>query len=222
MRVLTWNLFHGRSVPGSGRDLSAEFAARLAGWNWDVALLQEVPPWWATMLGQATGASARSALTSRNLVLPLRKAVATRVPDLVKSNGGGANVILVRGQMIAEHRRATLRWWPERRVVHAVRTVDGAWWANFHAQVHSEERALADAESAARELRGWSDDGPRLVLGGDTNVREPRAPGFVHLGGNDVDHVLARGWARAGARLLDAGRLSDHAPILVAIEPATS
>ena len=46
MRVLTWNLFHGRAVPPAGRDLRGEFAAALAGWDWDVALLQEVPPWW--------------------------------------------------------------------------------------------------------------------------------------------------------------------------------
>ena len=46
LRVLTWNLMHGRSVPPAGRDLRAEFTAALAGWEWDVALLQEVPPWW--------------------------------------------------------------------------------------------------------------------------------------------------------------------------------
>jgi len=218
MRVLTWNLFHGRSVPGSGRDLTGEFAATIAGWEWDVALLQEVPPWWGPALGRASEASARTALTSRNALLPLRKAIATRFPDLIKSDGGGANTILVRGQAITEHRRATLRWWPERRVVHAVRTADGAWWANFHAQAHSEERALADARKAARELLGWSAGAPLLVLGGDTNVREPIAPGFIHLGGNDVDHVLARGWERVGAKLLDAGTLSDHAPVVVEIE----
>lgn len=220
MRVLTWNLFHGRSLPPAGRDLSAEFAARLAGWTWDVALLQEVPPWWGAPLGRACGAGARTALTSRNTLLPLRRAIATRFPDLIKSNGGGANTILVRGQAIIEHRRATLRWWPERRVVHAVRTADGCWWGNFHAQVHSEERALADATRAARRLLGWSAPARRVVLGGDTNVRVPRAPGFVHVGGHNVDHVLARGWARSGARLLDAGSLSDHAPVLVEIRPA--
>lgn len=220
MRVLTWNLFHGRSVPASGRDLTAEFGAAIGSWEWDVALLQEVPPWWGPALGRAAAASARTVLTSRNALLPLRMAIAVPYPDVIKSNGGGANTILVRGQAITEHRKATLRWWPERRVVHAVRTADGAWWANFHAQVHSEERALADARTAARELLGWSADGPRLVLGGDTNVRKPIAPGFTHLGGNNVDHVLARGWKRVGAKLLDAGPLSDHAPVLVEIAPA--
>ncbi len=220
MRVLTWNLFHGRSVPGSGRDLTPEFAATLAGWSWDVALLQEVPPWWGPCLARPTGASARTALTSRNALPALRRALATRLPDVAKSNGGGANTILVRGQAIAEHRRATLRRRPERRVLHAARTVDGAWWGNFHAQVHSEEHALADARTAARELLGWSGAAALVVLGGDANVRRPIAPGFEHLGGNGVDHVLARGWRRVGAQVLDAGPLSDHAPVLVEIAVA--
>ncbi len=89
MRVLTWNLFHGRSVPPSGRDLLPEFTAALAGWGWDVALLQEVPPWWPAGLGAACGASARMALTSRNEGLPVRRWIAERSPDLIKSTGGG-------------------------------------------------------------------------------------------------------------------------------------
>ena len=219
MRVLTWNLFHGRSRPGAGRDLTAEFAAAIASWPWDVALLQEVPPWWGPELGRASGASARTALTSRNALPGLRRALAVRFPDVLKSEGGGANAILVRGQAITEHRRATLRRRPERRVVHAVRTADGAWWANLHAQVHSEERALADARTAAEAVLGWSGGAPRVLLGGDTNLRKPVAPGFVHLGGNWVDHVLGQGWARVGAERLDAGPLSDHAPVLVELAP---
>ena len=51
MRVLTWNLFHGRAVPDAPRELLDEFAAQLAAWAWDVALLQEVPPWWPPAAG---------------------------------------------------------------------------------------------------------------------------------------------------------------------------
>ena len=64
--VLTWNLFHGRAAAGGGPAAAAEFARALAGWAWDVALLQEVPPWWPAPLAAASGASARMALTSRN------------------------------------------------------------------------------------------------------------------------------------------------------------
>ena len=55
MRALTWNLYHGRSPEPAGRSLLNEFAAHLAGWEWDVALLQEVPPWWPPLLAAAAG-----------------------------------------------------------------------------------------------------------------------------------------------------------------------
>ena len=59
LRVLTWNLYHGRADPPAGRPLFDEFAAMLAGWSWDVALLQEVPPWWPPQLARATDAAER-------------------------------------------------------------------------------------------------------------------------------------------------------------------
>lgn len=218
MKLLTWNLFHGRSVPGARRDLLPEFASALAGWDWDVALLQEVPPWWPAHLGRACGAHARSVLTSRNALLPARRALARRWPDAIKSNGGGANAILVRDMQITDHRRVLLRRWPERRVCHAVALAGGPWCANLHAQVHGEQRAQADIARAAAATRSWSGDRP-AILGGDLNVRDPSAPGFELLGGDGVDHVLGRRVLRgeAGVRVLDHGRLSDHAPVLVTV-----
>ncbi len=219
MRILTWNLFHGRAVPPAGRDLQDEFAAALAGWGWDVALLQEVPPWWAPALARACEAHARMALTSRNELPALRRAIAGRAPDLVKSGGGGANVILVRAATarITEHRRVLLRRWPERRVCHAVRLDSGLWCANLHAQVHSVARAQADIERAAAATRAWAGEGPAL-LGGDCNIRAPAAAGFDHLGGEGVDHVLGHHLAALGpVRVLERGRLSDHAPLLLTL-----
>ena len=75
VRVLTWNLFHGRAVPPAGRELFDEFATALAGWEWDVALLQEVPPWWpACSLGARLrcGGAARVDLAEPRL-LPARR-----------------------------------------------------------------------------------------------------------------------------------------------------
>ena len=213
MLVLTWNLFHGRAVPPAGRDLQAEFAAALGGWEWDVALLQEVPPWWPA----AFGYEHRTALTSRNLGLALRRRLAQRWPDVMRSGGGSANAILVRGERILEHRRRRLRWLPERRVLHAVRLSSGAWVANLHAQVHSDERACADIAQAAETVRAWSQGAP-FVLGGDMNVRSPAAAGLVHAGGHGVDHVLTSFTPQATTRVLDRGPLSDHAPVLVALE----
>lgn len=215
--MLTWNLFHGRAVPPRDTDLLDAFAARLAGWQWDVALLQEVPPWWPGPLGRATGAEARWALTSRNALLPLRRPLAQRRPELLKSNGGGANAILVRGLGgIAAHARLRLRAWPERRVVHAVRDGEGCWFANLHASTGGGMRTRTDLERARAAALRWAGDAP-LVLGGDFNVRDPRVPGFAHAGpSRGIDHVFARGLMPAGpVERLDRGDLSDHAPVLV-------
>jgi endonuclease/exonuclease/phosphatase family metal-dependent hydrolase len=217
--VLSWNLFHGRAAPDEPRPLLDEFAARLASWEWDVALLQEVPPWWPPRLGAASRASARTALTSRNWLYPVSRWIAERRPDIIKSWGGGANAILVRGQRILEHRTHTLRRWPERRVVHGVR-LEGGWWvSNLHAQAHSEQRAQADVAGAASSTILWGQDAP-AILGGDMNTRHPKVPGFAPAAGHSVDHILVRGLeVHAPGRTLDRATLSDHCPILADIRP---
>src|SRR3954454_382947 len=153
MRALTWNLYHGRSPSPAGRSLLNEFGAALAGWEWDVALLQEVPPWWPSLLAMSAGAQFRAVLTSRNAGLALRRAVSERNPDVLKANGGGCNAILVRGE-IAEHRAVRLTWWPERRWAHGVRLGDGSWAVNLHASTHREAWARRDS---LRALRVFSD-----------------------------------------------------------------
>jgi endonuclease/exonuclease/phosphatase family metal-dependent hydrolase len=203
-------------VPGAGRSLLAEFAAALAGWEWDVALLQEVPPWWPPELARTAGAEQRTAPTSRNALLPIRRWIADRHPDVIKSNGGGCNAILARARIV-DHRTRRLRCLPERRVVQGVALEGGRWAANSHATVHDPERAAADVELAARTALAWA-DGAQLVLGGDFNVREPQVNGLLHAGGHGVDHVFARGLHAVGeAEVLERGRLSDHAPVRVAL-----
>jgi len=217
LHVLTWNLYHGRSVPPCGRDLLAQCAAAVAGWDWDVALLQEVPPWWPPELARAAGAESRSVLTSRNFLLPMRRAIATRRPDVIKSNGGGANAILVRGGVIAEQRSQRLCLLPERRYLHAVRLQSGPWVGNLHATVHDTPAAVQDAERAWGALRRWAGSAP-VVLGGDFNVRAPSLEGLRLAGGHDVDHVFAGGLVPTGvAEVLERGRLSDHAPVRVGL-----
>jgi endonuclease/exonuclease/phosphatase family metal-dependent hydrolase len=218
LRVLTWNLFHGRAVPPAGHDLFDEFAGALAGWEWDVALLQEVPPWWPSNLGTRLDADQRFVLTSRNFALPIRRAIAVRRPDLIKSNGGGANAILVRGDTIVEHRTRRLSIWPERRWVHGVLLHRaGAWMANLHGG-----GPLRDAQRAAESALRWA--GPRpVVLGGDFNIRRLTLDGFDWAGGHGVDHVFERAFQAPAAprfEVLDHGRLSDHAPVLVAVTSA--
>jgi endonuclease/exonuclease/phosphatase family metal-dependent hydrolase len=218
LRVLTWNLFHGRALPARDENLLDAFAAQLSAWSWDVALLQEVPPWWPSSLARACDAHARHALTSRNALLPLRRALALRRPELLKSNGGGCNAILVRGLGgVTEHARRRLCVWPERRVVHAVRVGDGTWFSNVHASTHP-PHARHDLAEAHAAVSRWVGDAP-LVFGGDCNVVRVELAGLAHVGGSHVDHVLVRGLAsQASAEILDRGPLSDHAPLRVTLD----
>jgi endonuclease/exonuclease/phosphatase family metal-dependent hydrolase len=213
--VLSWNLFHGRGQPAAGRPLAAEFAAALAGWSWDVALLQEVPPWWPEPLGAATGASARMALTSRNSLLPLRRAIAARRPDLLRANGGGCNAMLVRAGTIREHRTRELTRRLERRVMHGIELEGAGWVVNLHASTHPPEQRHSDLLTAAATAREWAAGAP-LVFGGDLNSLRPAFPGLRHVAGHHVDHVFTEGRPAASEpEVLDAGTLSDHKPLRV-------
>jgi endonuclease/exonuclease/phosphatase family metal-dependent hydrolase len=216
--LLTWNLFHGRAVPPAGRELLAEFTAALGSWEWDAALLQEVPPWWPERLAAALDADQRMVLTSRNSLLVLRRAIAIRRPDLIKSNGGGCDAILVRRSAgwISEYRARRLGLRPERRWVHGVR-VQGVWICNLHAQADPEQAALA-----ASTTLSWAGSMP-VALAGDFNLRTLELDGFRHVGGHGVDHAFVRGLEVVHpARALDHDGLSDHAPLLVTVRPPSS
>ena len=107
-------------------------------------------------------------------------------------------------------------------MVHAVRLDTGLWVANMHLTVPRDDPAQADLGRALHAIAGWAPAGP-LVFGGDVNQRRPRAPGLLHVAGNHVDHVFARGLERRGpARLLERGHLSDHAPLVVDLAAAGS
>jgi endonuclease/exonuclease/phosphatase family metal-dependent hydrolase len=204
-------------VPAAGRPLAAEFAAAIAGWEWDVALLQEVPPWWPEPLAAAAGAVARSALTSRNSFLWLRRAIASRNPDLLAANGGGCNAILVRGTAIGEHRERELTKRPERRVMHGVSLGAAGWVVNLHGSTHPPEQRRADLMTAAATALEWAAGAP-LVFGGDLNSTQPAMPGLRHVAGNHVDHVFTEGRpALRESEVLDAGSLSDHRPLRVEV-----
>jgi endonuclease/exonuclease/phosphatase family metal-dependent hydrolase len=217
-RVLIWNLKHGRSVPSVGRDLTAEFTDALRRWDWNLALLQEVPPWWPPRLAAALDADQRTVLTSRNLGLWLRRPLARRWPDAIKSNGGGANAILVRrtaGQVV-EHRTRRLCRLPERRWVHGVRLkseIGDAWACNLHTASDADQGRLA-----ASTALSWAAGAP-VVLGGDFNLRSLSLEGYEHVAGHHVDHVYVHGLIGdpTSAVTLDRGGLSDHAPVAVTV-----
>jgi len=248
VRVITWNLFHGRDLPVEvdyKHSLRAEFATLLASFEWDIALLQEAPPRWFRELASAAEAHGRLVKTSRNELGFLRGWIGDRWPDLIKSGDGGSNQVLVRPPWaITDTRHLTLAYLPERRRMmwlrlqhpgHAILCV-----ANLHATAHNPERAARELERAARTAREWSGDHP-LILGGDFNSRpavEPwvferlKGDGFSGpTGAKVIDHLLARGASvverprqlpaerrDVSARGAQRVRLSDHAPVVASFE----
>jgi hypothetical protein len=119
VKILTWNVFHGRDDPPDpplftlrsrllgrtedngqylqvNRSLQHEFAAVIAEADWSICLLQETPPPWARSLAELSGAHFFRTLTSRNELLPLTRLVARSIPDLIGAWEGGSNLTLVR------------------------------------------------------------------------------------------------------------------------------
>lgn len=239
VRVISWNLFHGRDHPPErelltwrsrllrttergrthaqvNRDLRDDFTGILTAAAWDVALLQECPPRWAESLATACEAEPHLALTSRNLPLlsPVQRLAAGWNPDLVASWEGGSNLTLVRSSIgaapvIAERRTHVLTRRPERRVMAFTRLADGLCLANLHASL---DRSSAEAElsHAARVALAWAGDDP-LVLGGDFNLR-PATSGSLFAQLEKVHGLTAPTGPRAIDHVLARGLTTSEPP----------
>ncbi len=262
MRLLSWNLFHGRDFPPNqalftarskflrvtehddthvqvNRPLRREFAQVLGAARWDVALLQEAPPRWHRVLAQELGAETACTLTSRNSLGWLRGRLAELNPDLIGSNEGGSNQVLVRPPWrIEETREHTLAERPERRRMCWTRLTGPGGVevvvANLHGSVDTVTEGPQQVVDSAAVAVDWAGGVP-LVFGGDLNLRVTRhADAFAELAERfglaaptartAIDHLLVRGLdvidpprlASPEARELPAGdgraiRLSDHA-----------
>jgi endonuclease/exonuclease/phosphatase family metal-dependent hydrolase len=202
MRVLSWNLYHGRDFPPDpalftwrsrflrrsernathvqvNRVLLDEFGRVLDRFEWDVALLQEAPPRWFRELCRRTRSHGTLVRTSRNWCPPLQRRLADWNPDLLASSDGGSNQILVRAPgRVLERRRLTLAHRPEQRRMHWARLhlPEGrVCVANLHASAGLPERAAAEVVRAAEHALAWAGGEP-LVFGGDLNLRPARNP----------------------------------------------
>jgi endonuclease/exonuclease/phosphatase family metal-dependent hydrolase len=267
-RLLTWNLYHGRDkAPDEAlhtwrsrlwrraehgathvqvnRSLRREFTAKLAGWEWDVALLQEAPPRWLAALEQMSDSDGELALTSRNSLPWLRAPLADWNPDLIASNEGGSNMVLVRWPArIVASERVTLARRPERRTMLMTRLSlqddRPLVVASLHLSVPKTGRGPDEALQAAELAVEWAGGAP-LVLGGDFNLRANQhrsafralREGFGLARPTKapaLDHLLVRGakFVERPVALPDterdvpgpqglAIRLSDHAPVLAAV-----
>ena len=183
--ALTWNLFHGRDHPPDpalltrrsrllrltetgethaqvNRSLFMEFARVLTAGDWRVALLQEAPPRWLEPLGRRCGASGALALTSRNFLPHVRTTLARLNPDLIASNEGGSNMVLVRAPWrVEDTERFVLATRPERRTLLLARAVDppaAGWrWPACTSPSRARARAMPrwSRRPSTRSVRQW-------------------------------------------------------------------
>ena len=145
IRVVTWNLFHGRDgLPGLGatrrstwlrrpeddgvhlhlnRKLTDLMAERLATWSPDICALQEVPTAGIRRIAEITGMHPVWTTTGP-LVGPvrMRDALAAYNPDLWRTHEGNANVILVGPRMaLVEGSQRVVRLNPVRTILRTAR-----------------------------------------------------------------------------------------------------
>ena len=224
MRILTWNLFHGRAVPDRAAPARRRVRrARCASWEWDVALLQEVPPWWPP---HARRGVRRAGVHGAHLAQPgaAARARARGAPaghrEVLGRRGATRSSCAAHG--VTAHARLRLRLRPERRVVHAVRRDDGLWLANLHASAHDRARGAGRHRRAPPRRCAAGRATSRSIFGGDMNTRAPAGRRASRTrAGTCIDHVFARGLAVAApVQTLERGGLSDHAPVLATLKPA--
>ncbi|MGZ5313507.1 MAG: endonuclease/exonuclease/phosphatase family protein [Solirubrobacterales bacterium] len=260
LHAITWNVFHGRDWPPEpelqvrrgrlsrkpvrgeqyaqvNRNLFDEFSALLSPVDWDVALLQEVPPRWASGLERTCEAESHRVLTSRNWLLPITRRIGRWKPDLLGSSAGGSNVTLVRpgAGRIDERTSVTITRRPERRVMSLTRLESGVWIANLHVST-GWKAAERDLLTAAERASGIARADP-LLFGGDLNVRPRDTDVYAELAERfglapptapeRLSHLLVRGlevvehpaaWPPEARDVKDEEtglkiRLADHNPV---------
>jgi endonuclease/exonuclease/phosphatase family metal-dependent hydrolase len=228
--IRTWNLYHGRTHPKTGRTY-LERMVRLASLDApDVVALQEVPLWALGRLERWSGMRAVWSVTVPGFLGPIARFVTDIDPVRVRFTAAGqANAMLFSPRfVVGDHRTLVLnpevkrlewlRGGRQRRVCQAVDLVlDGRALtvANLHATNNS-DIARVEVGLAADFVAGAE----RCILCGDFNVPAYAIKGFSEpIEG--IDQILVRGlelksppqaWPLERRRVKGA-LLSDHAPV---------
>jgi endonuclease/exonuclease/phosphatase family metal-dependent hydrolase len=228
--IRTWNLYHGRTHPKSGRTY-LERMVRLASLDApDVVALQEVPLWALGRLERWSGMRAIWSITVPGFLGPIARLVTDIDPVRVRFTAAGqANAMLLNRRFdVSDDRTLVLnpevrrmewiRGGRQRRVCQAVDLeADGRRLtvANLHATNNS-DLARVEVGLAADFVR----EAETCILCGDFNVPAFAIPEFSPpIEG--IDQVLVRGldFERAPRpwpperRRVEQGLLSDHAPV---------
>jgi endonuclease/exonuclease/phosphatase family metal-dependent hydrolase len=228
--IRTWNLYHGRTHPKSGRTY-LERMVRLASLDApDVVALQEVPLWALGRLERWSGMSAIWSVTVPGFLGPIARFITDIDPVRVRFTAAGqANAMLLnrRFEVFAERtlvlnpevgRLEWIRGGRQRRVCQAVDVgLDGRRLtvANLHA-TNNAEIARVEAGLAADFVR----DAETCILCGDFNVPAYAIEDFSEpIEG--IDQILVRGLELESPpyawpferRRVNGALLSDHAPV---------
>lgn len=228
--IRTWNLYHGRTHPKSGRTYLERMVRLVSLDAPDVVALQEVPLWALGRLERWSGMRAIWSVTVPGFLGPVARFITDLDPVRVRFTAAGqANALLLSPRFDVEDDRTLvlnpevkrmewLRGGRQRRVCQAVDlgtdrrrlTV-----ANLHATNNS-DLARVEVGLAADFVRGAE----TCILCGDFNVPAFAVPEFSPpIEG--IDQILVRGleleraphaWPTARRRV-DHGLLSDHAPV---------
>lgn len=222
--VRTWNLFHGRTKPASGRT-HLERMVRLIADGADVVALQEVPAWSLRQLEEWSGMAVAAAVARPGHLGAFGRRLTALAPDVFRSFlNGQANALLVsRSLPFAERQRVVelkCRGVVEPRIAQLVRVRAGSrtlLLVNFHATAHVHEVARAQVARVENLVAGEE----AAIVCGDFNVPRTGIAGFSDPG-SGIDQILVRGlaleeqprrWPPERRRIGAGALLSDHAPI---------
>jgi endonuclease/exonuclease/phosphatase family metal-dependent hydrolase len=228
--VRTWNLYHGRTYPKTGRTYLERMVRLVSLDAPDIVALQEVPLWSLGRLERWSGMQAVWAVTVPSLLGPIARIVSDLDPVRVRFTiAGQANAVLLNPHFeVGKHDAYVMnpevsRWEAimgrrQRRVCQVVEIgIDdrSLTVGNLHA-TNNPERAKLEVGLAAEFLRGAL----RVVLCGDFNVPRFTVPDFSPpIDG--IDQILVRGlelergpdrWSKERRRV-NGHLLSDHAPV---------
>jgi endonuclease/exonuclease/phosphatase family metal-dependent hydrolase len=228
--IRTWNLYHGRTYPRSGRTYLERMVRLITLDAPDLVALQEVPLWALGRLERWSGMRALWAVAVPGFLGPIARFVTDLDPVRVKFTAAGqANAVLVNPRFdVGEDRTLILnpeigrlewiRGGRQRRVCQAVELTMNGRSLTF-ANLHATNNAIV-----ARVEVGLAADfvvkSRQCILCGDFNVPTYAVPDFSPpIEG--IDQILVRGlelertphpWPLKRRRV-DGRLLSDHAPV---------
>ena len=228
--IRTWNLYHGRTYPKSGRTYLERMVRLVSLDAPDVVALQEVPLWALGRLERWSGMQAVWSVTVPGFLGPVARFITDLDPVRVRFTAAGqANALLLSNRFeVGDDRTLVLnpevkrlewlRGGRQRRVCQAVDLeLDGRALtvANLHATNNS-DLARVEVGLAADFVRGAE----TCILCGDFNVPAFAIPEFSPpIEG--IDQILVRGlelervaqaWPMERRRVKE-GLMSDHPPV---------